>query len=189
MAKVFGLSSGQNGTKNINMKIPTSGTTPVNAVASQGVLTIGAQVTADNTMTIGDVVYTFKAGATAAAGEIGIGADVAACRLAIVAAINGTDTKNDANPYVSASAFSTADCTLTARVKGVSVDAIATTETFTSASNKFDGDTLGTETAGVNGTIGDGGDCYIDDSYLYYAIKDNRIIDTNWRRISLGSAY
>lgn len=189
MATVLGLRKGQNGTRNINKKIPTNGT-PVNAVASQGTLTVDTQPTADtDTMTIGSVTYTFKTGATAAAGEIGIGADVAASKLAIVAAINGTDSQNTAHPEVSAAAFAGDDCVITADVKGVAGDLIATTETFTAVTNVFDAATLGTTTAGVDGTVADNGDCYIDDTYLYYALADNTIADTNWRRIALGSAY
>ena len=121
-------------------------------VASQGTLTIAEPVTADDTMTIGASVYTFKAGATALALQIGLGADEAATKLAIVAAINGTDDFNTANASVTAAAFATDDCVLTAIVPGTVGDAIVTTETFTHASNIFDAATLGTTTAGVDPT-------------------------------------
>ena len=124
-------------------------------VASQGTLTIAEPVTADDTMTIGASVYTFKAGATAVVLEIGLGADEAATKLAIVAAINGTDGFNTANASVTAAAFATDDCVLTAIVPGTVGDAIVSTETFTHGSNIFDATTLGTTTAGVDPTAGE----------------------------------
>ena len=121
--------------------------------ASQGTLTIGEQVTADDTMTIGDVVYTFVADGTAASdGEINVGSDEADGKVDIVAAINGTDGINTANPYVTAADFSGDDCVLTAIIGGTAGDAIATTETFTNAANEFDAATLGTTTAGADCT-------------------------------------
>ena len=306
MANVTGLKSGQTGTKHINIKIPTSGTTPVNAVAAVGTLTLGGvvvdgdtctidtdvyefaadaaqtvtsgntavditsyvtassgtltvdtQATADDTMTIGTKEYTFVAdGSEADDGDISVGTDLATCQANIVAAINGTDTINTANTFASAGAFAANDSTITALVggtvgdaiattetftaatnvfaaatlgsgadcsaanaitalvaaevtgatytladstgdtmtvtyntKGVIGNSVATTETFTTASNVFDAATLGTTTAGVNGTIAENGTCFIDNTYLYYCIDDNTIADNYWRRIALGSAY
>jgi len=169
---------------------PATGT-PVNAVAAQGTLTIAEPVTAENTMTIGAVVYTFKAnGTAAAAGEIDMGAAEADTKLNIVKAIKGTDTLNDAHPTVDcAAAFVGDNLVLTAKTKGAAGNAIVTTQTLTHESNIFDADTLGTTTAGVNGTVGSAKDQKIDNSYLYVAIADNTVSDTNWRRISLGNAY
>lgn len=127
-------------------------------VASQGTLTIAEPLTIDDDMTIGATVYVFKAGATAAAGEIGIGADEAATKIAIVAAINGTDGFNTANASVSASAFAGDVTTLTALEPGTVGDAVATTEAptgLTHASNIFNAVTLGTTTAGVDPTAGE----------------------------------
>jgi hypothetical protein len=42
---------------------------------------------------------------------------------------------------------------------------------------------------GVDGTVAVIGDVKFDNTYLYVAIEDNTIHDTNWRRIALGSAY
>jgi hypothetical protein len=164
--------------------------TPVNAVASQGVLTIAVQPTAGDTMTIGTKVYTFVAdGTEAEEGDISVETDLATAKVSIVAAINGTDSINTSNADVVASNFSTNDCTLTAKVKGVIGDTIVTTETFTAETNIFDAGTLGTETAGLDGTVGKKQDTYLDNSYLYVAIADNTTADANWRRIALGSAY
>ena len=225
--------------------------------ASQGTLTMDTQPTAGDTMTIGTKVYTFTADGTAAAdGEIDVGSDLADAKTLVVAAINGTDGINTAHPLVSAAAFSTNDCVITALVGGTAGDSIATTETFTAVTNVFDaatlgtttaggdctaanadgaligadigttysmsqgagttvvvtaatkgvaGDliattetmangafdaaTLGTTTAGVNGTQGTAGMRRYDTSYEYVCSADNTINDANWRRISLGSAY
>lgn len=124
-------------------------------VKSQGILTIAEPLTADDTITVGATTYTFKAGATAVAGEIGIGGSEAATKLAIVAAINGTDSINTANASVTASAFSADVCTLTAIKGGVAGDLIATTSALTHISNVFNAVTLGTTTAGVDPTAGE----------------------------------
>lgn len=76
---------------------------------------------------------------------------------------------------------------ITAATKGVAGDLIASTETM--ANGAFDDVTLGTTTAGVNGTVGTGGQMYYDSSYLYHLDTDNGISDNNWRRISRGSVY
>ena len=188
MANAIGLKKGQNGTTHINEKIPTNGT-PVNAVASQGTLVVDTQITATDTIVVGLTEYTFVAGATDTAGEIGIGANVAAAKLAIVAAINGTDTFNTANTLASAAAFATNDCILTALISGTLGDDVVTTSDFTTGTNLFDAVTLGTTTAGVNGTGAINGECQIDDTYLYYCLDVNTIVDANWRRVSLGTAY
>ena len=191
MATVEGLKKGENGTKHINEVIPTSGVTPVNAVAAVGTLTLAAQPTAGDTMTIGTKVYTFTTDGTAAKdGEIDVGADLADAKTLVIAAINGTDSINTAHPLVTAGTFTVNNLPITAKTKGVAGSSIATTETFTAAGNVFDATTLGATTEGVNGTIASkGGICYIDNSYIYYSIAANTISDTNWRRISLGSAY
>jgi hypothetical protein len=123
----------------------------INAVTtkSSGTLTLPTQPTAGDTMTIGAKVYTFIANdGVLADGKIRVGADLAGAKLAIVAAINGSDTKNVANPKVSASVFAVNVCTLTALVGGVAGDSVATTETFTAVGNVF-----------VAATLGGGADC------------------------------
>lgn len=174
----------------INGTVKHVAQTPINAVASQGTLTMDTQPTVGNTMTIGDVVYTFTTDGTASAeGEIDVGTDVADAKTLVVAAVNGTDGNNTANPYASAATFVGDDCVLTALVKGVAGNAIVTTETFTAVTNVFDGGTLGTTTTGVDGTVGVAGESAYDASYLYMCVATNTIADANWRRISLGSAY
>jgi len=181
-----GLKHGQVSSTDINRLLPTDGT-PVNAVAAIGILTVDTQATANDTMTIGTTTYTFKAGATAVAGQIGIGADVAACKLAIVAAINGTDALNAAHPLVSASAFSTNDCTLTARTKGLAGSSIPLTETLTAVTNIFDRATMGLTVEGVDGTAGVAGEQLIDTSYIYVCLADQNHTGANWKKIALNT--
>lgn len=107
------------------------------------VLTVDTQPTSGDTMTIGTKLYTFVPTGTANAnGEISVSSNLAGAKLTIVAAINGTDGFNTAHPLVSAAAFAGDACTITALIGGVAGDAIATTETFTAASNVFAGATL-----------------------------------------------
>jgi hypothetical protein len=115
-----------------------------NTTKATGALTLPTQPTSGDTMTIGTKVYTFVPEGTANAdGEIGIGTNLASAKLAIVAAINGTDDHNTAHPGVTAAAFQTNVCTLTAVVGGVAGDAIATTESFNAVGNVFGAATLG----------------------------------------------
>ena len=122
-------------------------------VKSQGTLTVDTQPTVMDTMTIGDVVYTFKAPEdTDTDGEISIGTDLATAQANIVAAVNGTDGINTANPYVTMADFAADAAVLTAIEGGTAGDLIATTETFTAVTNVFDAATLGTTTAGADAT-------------------------------------
>jgi hypothetical protein len=127
----------------------------VESIAERGTLTVAIQITANDTITVGGVLYTFIAGATAAANQIGLGANVAAVRAAIIAAINGTDTFNTPNPLVYAPfAWGATTLVLQARAPGISSPAIGTVSSFTSGTNLFDAVTLGTTRAGANrGTL------------------------------------
>ncbi len=120
---------------------------------AQGTLTIAEPLTAGDVIVVGDQAYVFVAGTANSPAEIGIGANEAATKLAIVAAINGTDDVNTANTKVTASAFSGDVCTLTARYTGTQGNSIVTAELgqgLTHASNVFNAATLGTTTAGVD---------------------------------------
>jgi hypothetical protein len=184
------LSIGKSGSKSIDKMLDTylpSAGTPVNAVAAQGTLTIAEPVTADDSIIIGGVTYTFVTGTTSAPGEIGLGAGEAATKLAIVAAINGTDTFNTANPLVTAAAFSGDACVLTAKTKGVAGNSIGTVEVLlTHASNVFDATTLGTTTAGVDGTVAPAGKIMFTSSKIYIATADNNIDDANWKSANIA---
>ena len=133
-------------------------------VKSQGTLTIAEPVTSGDTMTIGDVVYTFVPKNTAGdAGEIDLGDSEADTKLNIVAAIKGGTASptwqdgganaNVANPWVTCPAAFTGDTlVLTAIVGGTKGNLVPTTETLTHISNIFDAATLGTTRAGVDAT-------------------------------------
>lgn len=124
-------------------------------VAAQGTLTLDTQPTAGNTMSIGNKVYTFVAlGTGDIDGEIALGANLAATKPLVVAAINGTDAWNTANTLVSAAAFAGDDCVITSRIEGTVGNAYTTTETFTAGTNVFDAATLGTTTAGTDCAAG-----------------------------------
>lgn len=104
---------------------------------SSGTLTLAVQPTSGDKMTIGTKVYTFvPVGTDTADGEISIGTDLAAAKVNVVAAINGSGF-NVAHPLVSAADFVVDDCVITALVGGVDGDAIATTETFAGPTNLF----------------------------------------------------
>jgi len=127
--------------------VTTVGNIPVdiaaNTVKAVGTLTIDTQPTAGNTMWIGTKIYTFVPVGTAnAEGEVSIGTDLASAKLAIVAAINGTDGFNNPSDEVTASEFLVNDCTLTALVGGTVGNSIPTTETFTAVTNIFAAVTL-----------------------------------------------
>lgn len=107
-------------------------------------LTVDTQPTSGDTMTIGTKVYTFVPdGTDTADGEVSIGTDLASAKLAIVAAINGTDAFNEPHSLVSAAAFVGDVCAITALVGGTTGNSIESTETFTAGTNVFSGATFG----------------------------------------------
>ena len=108
-------------------------------------LTVDTQPTSGDTMTIGTKAYIFVPNGTANAdGEISVGTDLATAQANIVAAINGTDTVNDPHPSVTAGAFAANVSAITAITGGAAGNDIATTETFTAASNIFSAAKLAT---------------------------------------------
>lgn len=113
------------------------------ATGSVVTLTIDTQVVAGDTMTIEGKVYTFVPDGTANAdGEVDVGTDLASCKLAIVAAINGSDGHNVPHAEVSIAAFQTNDAVLTVLIGGTAGDATTSTETFTAGGNIFSGATF-----------------------------------------------
>lgn len=114
------------------------------AIAASGILTLDTQPTAGDTMTIGSTVYTFRAAADFdTAGEIPIGASLAATQASVIAAIEGTDGINTAHTGVSVGLFDGDDeLTITALTAGTAGNSIATTETFTAGTNLFGAATL-----------------------------------------------
>lgn len=135
-------------------------------VAAQGTLTIvdGQNIDADETVTVDEVVYTFKA-TPSAANEVDIGTDDEATILNLVAAINlsgtaGTEygTGTVIHPTVSAAA-SANTMVATAKTPGTAGNAIASTEA--TAQGSWGATTLGDTTAGVDPTAGEATDALI----------------------------
>lgn len=123
------------------------------SIYAQGTLTLGVQPTAGKTMVIGAQTYQFVAGAQSLAGDITIGANVAATQASVVAAINSTDSFSNINVDVQAGNFSANRSVLTCSTPGAAGNTVPTTGTLSdNAGNSFDGTTLGTTTAGVDGT-------------------------------------
>ncbi len=130
--------------------------TLIGGTASQGALTLDVIPTAADDMTIGSVVYTFVAAVTGD-NEIALGALFTDTQDNILGAINGnagipgTDYSANlgAHPDVTIAAFAANIAIITAKVPGVAGDLIVTTETFTPATDLFDGATLGITTAGA----------------------------------------
>uniref|UniRef100_A0A6M3LJE2 Uncharacterized protein n=1 Tax=viral metagenome TaxID=1070528 RepID=A0A6M3LJE2_9ZZZZ len=91
------------------------------------------------------------------------------------------------NPDVTAGTNTDTTQVITAKVKGVAGDLITCTETL--ANTVWDDVTLGTEVAGVDGTVGVANETCADATYLYHCLATNTIADANWRRVALGSAY
>lgn len=163
--------------------IPKAGSAaPTQAVAATRVLTMSVQPTAGDTVTVASKVFTWVASGADADGEINVGADLAAAKVNLVAAINGSDSINTAHTGVTAAAFSTHAMTITAITKGAAANALTTTETFTSGSNTWAGATM---TGGVNGTAGEPWEQFHYSGYLYINASDTALgtaTDT-WRRI------
>ena len=103
----------------------------VEGVAATATLTIGIIPTAGKTLIVGGRTYTFRAAVdTDAAGEVSIGANVAAAQANLRAAING-DALNPANEAVSCAAFAGNAAVLTARLPGTTGNSLAVTGTYT----------------------------------------------------------
>lgn len=109
------------------------------AAAATGTLTTTGNAVADETVTIGARVYTFKAASTAA-NQVTVGANAAESLDNLVAAITGAagaGTKYGTGTAVHADVTAvraSATMVVTAKVKGTAGNAIASTETMTNAS-------------------------------------------------------
>lgn len=113
---------------------------PATAVAATGEVTLGANPSNNDAVTIANKNYKFVS-ALSTANDVLIGTNVAATIANLVAAINGAagagttyGTGTTANDYVSAAAGS-GKVSLTAKIAGASGNAIALSGTFTSGSN------------------------------------------------------
>ena len=152
--------------------------TPVNAVAAQGTITMAGVAVADETFVVDTQTYTWKA-ARSVAGEVTIGADAPAAVTNIVTAITADQTT------VTAVDGAGDTVVVTAATKGTAGNSIVFTEASTNMT--VDATTLGTTTAGVDGTVGVANELAFDASYLYHAVAANTISDNTWRRVTLGA--
>lgn len=108
------------------------------AVAATASLTIAADVTAGDTMTIDGVVYTFVASDDGTVtNAIEMGADHDETQANVEAKL-----VDGQHPTVNAEAFTADVMVLTARTPGAAGNSIALSETFTSGSNGFSGSNL-----------------------------------------------
>jgi hypothetical protein len=132
----------------------------VAGVFAQGKLTIAEPLVTTDQFTVGLIEYTMLT-SPAAAYDIAIGADEAASKVNIVAAINASGTPGTeyfagtlANTLISAIAFSGDDCIMTSKLIGTVANAYAFGETgngLDHANNVMDGSaTFGGTTAGVD---------------------------------------
>lgn len=113
----------------------------VTLVAAEGVLTIPADPAATDTITIGDITYTFIAtpGAAYDVDVGGAGANKAGSLANLAAAINASGSAGATtyfagtlvNPYVSAEVTDTDEIVVTARVPGAQGNGIATSTSET----------------------------------------------------------
>jgi hypothetical protein len=110
---------------------------------ASGVLSVDDQPEAADTILVGATTYTFLASGANEAGEVNVGASIAAAIVNIVAAINGTDGYNTANASVTAEATAADEITVTSIVTGTAANAVATVYTPTAAvTNAFAAATL-----------------------------------------------
>lgn len=138
--------------------------------------TAGNSIATTETFTAGTNVFD-----AATLGTTTAGTDCSAANAvtALVASVTANDTQG-----VGAADGAGDTVVLTADTKGVAANSIATTEAMANASFG-----AGTLTGGVDGTVGDQWECKVNASYIYVCIAAQTISGTNWRRVSLGSAY
>jgi len=122
-------------------------------IRALGVLTFPVIAATTETVTIDTRVYTYKT-TPAVADEVAVGADVAASRANLVAAINNGVGGGTPNALVTA-AVSGGTVVITAINYGTAANGKATTETLAGASNAWGATTLGSGTGGH--TAGAGG--------------------------------
>lgn len=153
---------------------------PVAPVAATGTLTIATQPTAADTITIskGNVteVYTFVEVADDDF-DVALGLDVNATQVALAAVIN------DHSALVTAGAFAADASTITAKVKGVIGNTIATTSELTAETDGFAAATLGT---GVDGTVGLDGQIRYAADKIYVSVGVSTTAVSNWKSAALS---
>lgn len=154
--------------------------TPVNAIASQGTITVTSEPFENDGFVIDTQTFLFKVSRTGV-GEVTISSSTTTQRNNIRSAINADMTQVVATDGAGDTAV------ITAATKGTAANSYVFTETAAPAISVDGGGTLGGTVAGVDGTVGEANTLCADASYLYHCIATNTVADTNWRRISLVS--
>lgn len=153
---------------------------PVAPVAATGTLSIATQPTAADTTTISQgavtEVYTFVEVAEDDF-DVALGLDVDATQVALAAVIN------DHSALVSAGVFAANASTITAKVKGVIGNTIATVTGLTDETDGFAAATLGT---GVDGTVGLDGQLRYAADKIYISVGASTTAASNWKYASLS---
>lgn len=160
---------------------------PVAPVAATGTLTIATQPTAADTITIaqGDVteVYTFVEVAEDEVAEddfdVALGLDVDATQTALAAVIN------EHSALVTAGAFAANASVITAKVKGVIGNTIATTSGLTDE-DETDGFAAATLGTGVDGTEGLDGQIRYASDRIYVSVGVSTTAVSNWKGAALS---
>jgi len=154
--------------------------TPVNAVAATGTLTASVNPTANDTVTIDTVTYTFVT-ATPADGQVLIGSTIADTMNNLQAALATHSTVTATNGSIDSQKV------FTARTKGISGNSIAVSVSNSSSLSWGSGVT--TLAGGIDGTVGVANEVCMDASYVYYCIAANTVADVNWRRMALSTSF
>ena len=156
--------------------------TPVNAVASQGMITVmpGGPPVIDDNIVIDTQTFLFKAARTGA-GEITVSSNDTTQRNNIRSAINADMTQVVATDGVGDSVV------VTAATKGIAANSYVFTTDAAPIIILNGAGTLGGTTVGVNGTVGEENELCADATHIFQAIEENTIADANWRKIALSS--
>ena len=132
------------------------------AVAAAGTLTLDTQPTDTDTVIVGGVTYTFLDSFVDAVDNVFTGADLAASKVNLTAAINATGgtpgtthfTTQVVNPTVTNATFIVNDSLFTATTAGFAGNSIVTdSDGFTTGTNVFDAATLGDTTLGADAIL------------------------------------
>lgn len=129
-----------------------------NAKATTTLTSSGVNVTAADTVTIGNKTYTFRASVTTTANEVKIGADAATTLANLKAAINGAagsgttyGSLTTAHTQVDAGTITATTLVLTAKLGGTTANAYASTKSAVTLS--FPGATFNSGTPGTAKTV------------------------------------
>lgn len=153
---------------------------PFTPAAATGILTIATQPTAADTITIAQgavtEVYTFVETAEDDF-DVALGVDVDATQVALAAVIN------DHSALVSAGAFAANASTITAKVKGVIGNTIATVTDLTDETDGFSAENL---SGGVDGTAGLDGQIRYAADKIYVSVGVSTTAVSNWKSAALS---